>query len=95
MDVAGRVEQRLLVVVLKAERQVVVRHIVHVGLVDAHAKGVGRHHHAGAVVEEVLLVALTLLGGQAGVVARGGKPLVAQQVTHFFHGAPARAVDNP
>ena len=102
MHVAGGVEQqafrlgpvspgapRLLVVVLQAEGQVVVDHVAHVGLVDAHAKGVGRHHHAGAVIEEVVLVAVALLGREPGVVARGEKPLLAQLVADLLDGAPA------
>ena len=107
MDVAGRVKQEavgarsvaagapcLLVVVLQRERQVVVGNIAHVGLVDPHAKGVGRHHHAGPVVEEVVLVAFALARREPRVVARGGQPLVPQQFADLLDGAPARTVDD-
>lgn len=107
VDVSGRVEQqafgprpvsagatRLLVVVLERERQVVVGDVAHVALVDAHAKGVRGYHDGGAVIDEVGLVALALLGRQTCVVARGGDTVLAQHVADVLDGSAAHAVDD-
>ena len=65
-----------------------------VGFVNAHAKGVGGHHHCGPVVEKILLVLLPLLIRQAGVVSGGGKALIPQGLAHLLHGLAGGAVDN-
>ena len=83
---------RLLIVSLQVGGHVVVDDKAHVGLVDAHAEGVGGHHHAGAVVEELVLVGAALLGGKARVVARGGEALLPEQVAHVLHGLAGGAV---
>ena len=57
---------RLLVVGLDALGHVVVDHVAHVGLVDAHAKGVGGNHHLNVVVDKGTLALA------AGVVAHAG-----------------------
>ena len=57
---------RLLVVCLDALGHVVVDHVAHVGLVDAHAKGVGGNHHLNVVVDKGTLALA------AGVVAHAG-----------------------
>ena len=66
----------------------------HVGLVNAHAKGVGGHHHRGPVVEEVLLVSQALLVLQAPVVAGGGVAPLPQGVADLLHGLAGAAVHN-
>ena len=76
---------RLLVVALQVLGHVVVDDKADVGLVNAHAKGVGGHHHRGPVVEEVLLVFLALLVGQARVVAGGGKAPLPQGGADLLH----------
>ena len=62
---------RLLIVGLQALGHIVVNHIGHVGLVDAHAKGVGGHHDGGPVIEEILLIFVPLLIRKARVVPSG------------------------
>ena len=84
----------LLIVVLEGERQIVVDDVAHVALVDAHAKGIRRHHDRLAVEEEILLVALSLLGRKAGVVARRRKACLAEGVAHLLDGAATHAVDD-
>ena len=107
MHVAGGVEQKalgrrsvasgapgLLVVVLQAARDVVVDDVVDVRLVDAHAEGVRGDHHAGAVVEEVILVAVALCCREACVVARRSDAARAQKLAELLDGLAARAVDD-
>ena len=84
----------LLVIALQIFGHVVVDHKAHVGLVNAHAKGVGGHHHRGPVVEEILLVALALPILQARVVPGRRKAPFLQGLAHLFHGFPSGAVHN-
>ena len=84
----------LLVVALDVLGHVVVQHEANVGLIDAHAEGVGGHHHPAAVVDEVLLVLAALLVGQAGVVARGGNTVLHQLEADLVHRLPGRAIDD-
>ena len=83
---------RLLIITFEVRRHVVVDDKADVGLVDAHAEGVGGHHHVCPVVEELLLVGMALLRGKAGVIARGGKTLLPQQLADVFHGFARGAI---
>ena len=85
---------RLLVVALHVLGHIVVDDIPDIGLVDAHAEGVGGHHHLHPVVEEVLLVPLPLLWGQASVIPGGGYPPLAEEVAHLLHILPGGTVDD-
>ena len=69
-------------------------HVADVGLVDAHAEGVGGHHDRGRIVHEGPLVALALLGGEPRVVAGGRDAALAQVVAHLLHRRPLGAVDD-
>ena len=60
---------RLLVVGLDALGHVVVDHVAHVGLVDAHAKGVGGNHHLNVIVDEGTLALTASVVAHAGMVA--------------------------
>ena len=60
---------RLLVVGLDALGHVVVDHVAHVGLVDAHAKGVGGNHHLDIVVDKGALALAAGVITHAGMVA--------------------------
>ena len=84
----------LLVVGLHGAGHVVVDHIVHVGLVDAHAKGVGGHHDLHPVVLEVLLGGAALLIGKASVVAPHREALGGELVADLLHGLAGGAVDD-
>jgi hypothetical protein len=57
-----------------------VDHEAGVRLVDAHAEGVGRDHHAPLVVHEQVLVGLALGGRQLAVVDGDGFALLLQQL---------------
>ena len=66
----------------------------HVAFVDAHAKGVGGHHHLHPVVLEILLAAGTLLVGEACVVPGSGDALLIEHVANRFDSLAGRAVDD-
>ena len=68
----------LLVVALDVLRQVEVGDEAHVGLVDAHAEGDGRHHHDAVLAQEAVLVALAHVGVEPGVVGQRGDAFVVQ-----------------
>ena len=82
---AGRVSiaagsTRLLVVCLDALGHVVVNHVAHVGLVDAHAKGVGGNHHLDIVVDKGALALATGVVAHAGMVATNVNAAGAQRL---------------
>ena len=71
---------RLLVVLLERLGHAAVDHIAHVALVDAHAKGVGRHHHLHVIVDEGLLGQCALLVAHARMVGCHPNAFVAELV---------------
>lgn len=82
---AGRVAiaagaARLLVVGFDALGHVVVDHVAHVGLVDAHAKGVGGNHHLDIVVDKGALALATGVVAHAGMVAANANAAGAQRL---------------
>ena len=82
---AGRVAiaagaARLLVVGFDALGHVVVDHVAHVGLVDAHAKGVGGNHHLNIVVDKGALALATGVVAHAGMVAANANAAGAQRL---------------
>ena len=85
----------LLVIGLQALGHVVVHDVGDVGLVYAHAEGVGGHHDLGAVELEVLLAAAALGVGEPGVVLHGGKARAAEPGADLFHLRARGAVDYP
>ena len=84
----------LLIVAFEVLGHVEVDDKAHVRLVDAHAKGVGGHHHQCAVIGEVLLIFAPLGVGKAGVVARGGDAAQAQLAADLFDRLAGGAVDD-
>ena len=71
---------RLLVVRFDALGHVVVNHIAHVGLVDAHAKGVGSNHHLNVVVDKGTLALAAGVVAHAGMVAAYANAAGAQRL---------------
>ena len=65
-----------------------------VGLVDAHAEGVGRHHDLNAVVEEVVLILPAHLGVQLGVVGRRPDAPALEQAGRLVHLLRGAAIDD-
>ena len=57
----------------------------HVGLVDAHAKGIGGHHHLHPVVEEIVLILPPGVRIQLGVVGRRPDAAALQQLHRLVH----------
>ena len=70
---------RLLIVALQVLGHIVVDHKADIRLVDAHTEGVGCHHHPHPVVEKVLLVAVSLLIRETGVIP--GRRIARRQST--------------
>ena len=71
---------RLLVVGLDALGHVVVDHVAHVGLVDAHAKGVGGNHHLDIVVDKGALALAAGVVAHAGMVTANANATGAQRL---------------
>ena len=71
---------RLLVVGLDALGHVVVDHVAHVGLVDAHAKGVGGNHHLNVVVDKGTLALAAGVVAHAGMVTAHANAAGAQRL---------------
>ena len=61
---------RFLIVVFQICRHIIVDHEPHVGLVDAHTEGIGRHHDLHPVVEEIVLILPPGIRIQLGMVSR-------------------------
>ena len=60
----------------------------HIGTVDAHAKGIGCHHHFELTLAKGLGDACTVIGAQACVIARDGPALIRQAVRFFLRKEP-------
>ena len=94
-DAAGRFAvppgtARLLIVAFQVLGHVVVDDKPDVGLINAHAKGVGGHHDLDTVIEEIVLVFPADLRVQLGVVGcRPDTPALEQagRLVHLFGGA--------
>ena len=71
-----------------------VQHEPHVGLVNAHAKGVRRHNDRRGVVDEVILIFAACFGGQARVVLCGRKAVFGQKLLQLVHILAGGAVDD-
>ena len=84
----------LLIVAFQVLRHVVMDDIGHVGLVDAHAKSVGRHHDALAVIEKIFLRSLTGLGIQSGVIACRSKASTVQNAVHVINQLAGQTIDD-
>ena len=66
-----------------------------IGLVNAHAEGIGGHHNGRPVVDKILLVFPPLLVGEARVVAGDGKAVPYKVLADLLHIFPCKAVDDP
>nr|GEU28580.1 hypothetical protein [Tanacetum cinerariifolium] len=75
---------RLLVVRLEVGRNLQVDHEARVGLVDAHAEGIGGHHHAALAAHEQVLVLAAFGRAQLAVVQRHALPRLVQLRMQFF-----------
>ena len=85
---------RFLVVVFQTGGHVVVEYEAHVGLVDAHAEGVGGDDHRGPVVLEILLGLLALLLAHPCMVPGSRDPFQPEPVAQFIHVLPGGTVDD-
>ena len=73
-----------LVVAFDVFGHVQVRHKAHIGLVDAHAKGHGGHHHHAFFAQKFVLVPLAHSGVQTRVVGQGMDARLTQHGRDFF-----------
>ena len=83
---------RFLIVGLEALRHLVVQHIAHVALVDAHTEGVRRRHDRRPGIGEILLRGLPLLVGQPRMVPSGAEARIPEKLIHLVHRFPGGAV---
>ena len=83
-----------LVVGLEVARHLVVHDEAHVGLVDAHAEGVGGDHHAAVAAHERVLAGVALQRRHAAVIARDRFAGGAQPVVHLLAALHRRGVDD-
>ena len=65
-----------------------------VGLVDAHAEGIRRHHDLDPVVEEVVLILPPHLGVQLGVIRRRPDAPALKQAGRLVHLLGGAAIDD-
>ena len=86
---------RLLIIALQILGHIIVDDEPDVGLVNAHAEGVGRHHDLNAVVEEVVLILPAHLGVQLGVVGRRPDAPALEQAGRLVHLLRSAAIDDP
>ena len=83
-----------LIIGLQAFRHIVVDHEADIGLVDAHAEGVGGHHDLHPVKLEVILTLGPFLVAEPCVVAGGVVAVKRQVAAHPLHPGTGGAVDN-
>ena len=85
---------RLLEIGFRALRQARVGYEAHVRLVDAHAEGIGAHHHADAPPLPGFLALRAHFPAQAGMVGRGTDAILLQESRHLLAAAPVPHVDD-
>ena len=69
-------------------------HEAHVGLINAHAEGVGRHNETGAAIKPRLLIIITVLLRHAAVVFCCPDAGVSKLCVQRVDGPPGQAVYN-
>ena len=70
-------------------------HIANVGFVDAHAEGVGGHHHLDFVPGKLFLSGPAVLSFHSGVVRGSGKTFLLQPSGDVVHLGTGGAVNDP
>ena len=85
---------RFLIVSLETLGNVVMYDESHIGLVDAHAEGDGRHDDVYFLLDEVVLRHRSHLGVESGVVGRGLEAVELQLLRQFLHLLARQAVDD-
>ena len=85
----------LLVVSFERLRDVVVDHVTHVGLVDAHAEGDRGDNHLDALHEEVVLIGSARRGIHARMVGLGTDSVGDEQFGELLDLLAAQTVDDP
>src|SRR5919197_3427786 len=70
-----------------------VQHSAHVGLIDSHTEGTGRHNHAVLVAEKRAQHAATNIRSQAGMVRRGPHTRAEQRAGDELAEPPRGRVD--
>ena len=75
----------LLIIAFQVLRHIIMDDEPHVGLVDAHAKGIGGHHHLHTVIEEIVLILPPGVRIQLGVVGCRPDAAALQQLHRLVH----------
>ena len=83
-----------LIITFQILGHVIVDHEPHVGLVDAHAEGIGRHHDLHPVIEEIVLILPPGIRVQLGMVGRSPDTAALQQAGSLIHLLCGAAVDD-
>ena len=83
-----------LVIAFQALGQIQMRNETHVGLVDAHAKGDGRHHHDALLLAENRLMAGAHFRVHPGVIRQRADALLGQPLRGLLHLLARQAVDD-
>ena len=84
----------LLEIGFDAVRTVDVYHQPYIGFVDAHAEGVGGHHHADPAFLPRLLPFVLYTCVETGVIERGGDACLREQVGIFFRAQTAAGIND-
>ena len=84
----------LLIIGFQASGQVKVGNETHVGLVDAHTKSDGGHHHHPILAQETLLVALAVGSRQPRMVGQGRHALGVEPGSGFVDLAARQTIDD-
>ena len=82
----------LLIVAFEALRDVVVNHETDVGLVDAHSESDSRHDDVDLLHQELILILLTCLAVQTGMVWQRLDAVNLQSLSEFLHFFTAQSV---
>ena len=81
-------------VVLQRSRNIAMYDQTNIGLIDPHAKGVGRSNHPQITYSKRLLNLALAFGCQPGVEMVGRQSLPFQKLRHLFRSTARRAIDH-
>ena len=85
---------RLLIIALETPRNVIMNHISHVRLVDAHSEGYGGDNHVNILHQEAVLILSPHLRIQSSVIRNSLYTIDNQHIGQFLNLLAAEAVDN-
>ena len=84
----------LLIIGFNTFRQVQVGNETHIGLIDTHTESDGGHYNHTVLAQKTLLILLSKLRAEAGVIGQGGKPLFGEPLGRVIHPLARQAVND-